>query len=671
MTSHRTWLGTRSFWLALTAVSVSGSSALAADDGGTLSPFAHGAGARAIGMGGAVTASAGDATAMIWNVAGLSRVTRFGVEGGYGELPESGTAEQFASLAIPSWRWGTLGVSIRHVGVNGVEQRDDRNVLVPGALSAGETEMALGYARPVATGVSLGAGLKLQRSAVGTLSDTGYGADLGLTVDAAPFVPETATWLTPLSFGLAVRNALQPSQRLRQDAVVDPRVVRTGVAWARSLTGPATLRLGADLDQSPGVSLHPHVGAELDWSEILALRTGLDGGRWSAGASIRWSTFALDYAYEQRDLSAIHHVGVSTAWGPTTSQSHEQARLAEEHRLAGKLTDIYQHRLAEQVDGLLDRARAASSAGQTQEALDAIAAARALAPDDRRASRLEAEVLRAEGDRLTRAGDPAGAALSYGRALEDAPDDSLAAAGRRRAQLELSRRANRSSHAGELNAAYALLGTGDVVRARNAFRRLHDAMPSDTTTAAMLERIKQALEQRRAAAIQAVRRDVASGRFDDAQRQIDLARSLDTSPADLATLQATVEAGRRQANEHVRPTQEPAAALPVASEAQRREADGRFREGQRLAAGGQTDRAVRAWELALSMDPSQVGARQALQREYLLRGMAAFGHGRLEEADVNWSRAVELDPSDARARGYLEQVRIQIVRTHELTGDGR
>ena len=61
---------------------------------------------------------------------------------------------------------------------------------------------------------------------------------------------------------------------------------------------------------------------------------------------------------------------------------------------------------------------------------------------------------------------------------------------------------------------------------------------------------------------------------------------------------------------------------------------------------------------------------KARLREYLLRGMAAFGRGRFADAEAHWSRAVELDPSDVRARTYLERARTQLERTRELTGTG-
>lgn len=644
--------------------------ARAGEDAGTLSPFASGAGARAIGMGGAYTVGTENAAALMWNPANLALAQRFGLETGFAQFEESGAGEQFVGVVLPSWRWGALGLTMRHVGVGGIEQRDAQNLVTGSLFSADETELTLGYARPMGSAVRLGAGFKLQGSTVGQASDAGFGADLGFAVDLAPLVGARAAWLSPLSLAVAVRNAIEPSQRLELDPVSDPRVMRFGMAWVRGI-GFSTVRFGADLDHSQGVTTHARLGGELEMRELLALRAGFNQGHLAAGTSLRWQGLQLDYAYEQRDLGVAHHFGISKMLGSTLTERREAVRAAQERRLADTLTAVYQRRLTEQVDELLARARDAWATKRTEAALDALSAARALAPTDTRAMALEAEILRSEGDRLLREGDAAGAALSYGRALEAFPGDSLASTGRRRAQAELARRSNRSRNAKELDGAYALFASGDLVGARVAFLRLRDAMPTDTVATVMLARIEQAIAQKLATTLEKFHRNLAAGLFDDAQRDLDAARVLGAPAADLAALNAQLQSGRQRDRDRSASPTAAAPTRPPVTDEQRRQADADYRQGSRLAAAGQMDPALRYWELALSLDPEHRGARQALEREYLLRGMVAFGHGRLEEAESNWSRVVDLDPSDARARGYLEQARISIARTRELTGNKR
>ena len=431
-----------------------------------------------------------------------------------------------------------------------------------------------------------------------------------------------------------MRNALEPAQRLDQESVSDPRLVRVGAAWRRDVLGPMGFTLATSFERAAGLPTRFEVGTELNLNTALALRGGLHAGHFAAGTSVRLGGVAVDYAYEQRDLGSAQRVGISKGFGPSVSESHAAAVLAQERALAQRLDQAYEGRLAEQVTGLFARAEQARADGRLDEALEAVTAARALAPQDPRGARLEAALLRAEGERLLRSGDPAGSALAFGRALEAWPGDSLAVAGRQRAQAELTQRANRSMHARELDQAIGLFASGDLAGARAALRRLHDLAPTDSTTATMLNRVERLLGERVAASLSRTRLDIEAGRLDEAEREFNAARALGATESDLQALRNALALARRGGREpQTGPgivTRAPALASPSA--AQRREADRHYRRGLDLASAGQTDNAVRFWELALSLDPGLPGARQGLEREYLLRGMAAFGRGRFSEA---------------------------------------
>src|SRR6185295_3843973 len=263
-----------------------------------------------------------------------------------------------------------------------------------------------------------------------------------------------------------------------------------------------------------GPAARLHLGAELTLAGTLALRSGLDGGRLAAGTGLLWQGFSVDSVYEQRDLGATQRIGVSKAIGPTVSASREAVRVEQERDLARRLEQAYEGRRREQVSGFLARVEAARADGRFDEAMEAVTMARALGPEDPRVKALEATLQRDEGERLERAGDPAGAAAAYARVLEASPGDSLAAAGRQRVQLALSRLAERSRHAGDLGEAYRLFGAGDLAAAREAFRRVNTAAPGDSESATMLRRIDATLEQRLASRLARARRDLADGLLD-------------------------------------------------------------------------------------------------------------------------------------------------------------
>ena len=101
--------------------------ARAAEDAGTQSVFAYGAGNRALAMGGAFVAAADDASATLWNPAGLGLAQRGEFEAVQSGDLGLGFREVYGSLVVPSWRWGAAGLVFRRFGVDGIEQRDGRN----------------------------------------------------------------------------------------------------------------------------------------------------------------------------------------------------------------------------------------------------------------------------------------------------------------------------------------------------------------------------------------------------------------------------------------------------------------------------------------------------------------------------------------------------------------
>jgi tetratricopeptide (TPR) repeat protein len=641
----------------------------AAEDGGTRSPFARGGGERGPGMGGAYVAVADDATAAIWNPGGLGLVPRLTVEVGQTWLGEADANERLVAVAFPSWRWGTLGLCFRHLGVGGIDQRDAADQPIAGDLSVTESELALAFGRPVARGLSVGAAVKMQRQVFGDLSATGLGADLGARVDAGELLGGRLPWAAPFSVGLTMRNLIEPSLRLTEDPVHDPRSMRAGLAWRHVLPYGAQLTLGTDLEHASGLSPRLSTGAELNVGALGSVRGGLNQGGVTAGMSLRWSGWSLEYAFEDRELGSVQRFGLTRSIGRSVAESREAARSAEQSALDARLEEAFESRRREQLRDLVARAESAAALGQSQDAIDAATAAQALAPGDSTVSRLAATLWRDEAGRWERAGDPAGAVSAYARALESWPGDSLAASGRRRAQAELeSVTRHRAGAAVEIDSAYGALASGDLLAARRLCARLRAEGLRDPDLLSALARVEEVLGQRIAGRVDAVRRDLDQGRLDAADRGITELVGLgvpgpeiDFLRRDLAQRLAAKRGAERSAVARATP--------PVATPEQQAEAERLYRRGLAVASRSSAE-ATRYWEWAHELDPAHRGASEALKREYLLRGMEAFGRGRLDEADRQWKKVLEIDPNDARARGYLERARVQVERTHELTVPG-
>src|SRR5262249_27724041 len=158
---------------------------------------------------------------------------------------------------------------------------------------------------------------------------------------------------------------------------------------------------------------------------------------------------SIDYAFEARDLGSSQRLGISRALGASVQERREAARVAEQRTLSAQVDREFERRLTEQLEGFLTQARSAQADGRLEDGLEAITAARALAPSDPRVNPLESSMLCAQAVLLERAGDMAGAMMAYGHASDLVPGDTLATHGRLRMQAELTRRAGRSAHAVE------------------------------------------------------------------------------------------------------------------------------------------------------------------------------------------------------------------------------
>jgi len=364
--------------------------ALAADDGGTRSVFATGAGNRALSMGGAFAGVADDASALVWNPGGLGRLQRLELQATHAAYGDFGSREDYVSVVMPDWRWGAAGLSMRYYGIDGVENRDGGNLLLGNNLSDSEIEIALGFGRPLSQTMSVGGAVKLQRQSLAGFSGSGLGADLGVLGRAPAALRSHTGWADRLTWGVAVRNAIQPEIRLDRESVRDPSVLRAGLAYEQPSIGGRPALLALDLEKSPGVGMKLHAGLDLRIHPLLGIRAGMNAGRVTAGMGVAWRDFTVDYAFANGDLSSIHRVGVSRALGRSVSQQREAALKAREAALQATLDEAFQKRQSEQLEDLLARVRSAQAEGNHDKALEVLATISILYPNQPDARALEA-----------------------------------------------------------------------------------------------------------------------------------------------------------------------------------------------------------------------------------------------------------------------------------------
>jgi tetratricopeptide (TPR) repeat protein len=667
--------------IAAALIAGSGTVSHAQDDGGGRSVFAYGAGNRPLALGGAYAAIANDASAPMWNPGGLGLIPRSELQMSHISYYNFGIDEQYGSLAFPNWKWGTFSATVRHFGVDDIEHRDDRNVLVDDGLSNSETEFLFGYGRAIGEAWSLGGALKVRHHSLAGQSGSGMGIDVGVVVKPLFVVAPNNRHRRRLSLGLAVRNAVEPKIQLDNESVPDPTGVRLGAAMYFPFFNDRNLLASVDLEKTRNMNARYHLGLELVAHPLLAIRFGVNDGMLASGAGVNWHGVTVDYTYEDAPLGGVHSVGASFNFGQTVAQSRTAAMKAREAEMQARLAEAFEKRQSERVADLLERASSAQRAGNYNEALRLIAVARTLDPDNIDAHLGEAVCLRKLAERQEAQGDYASAAVTYSRALSLTPNDAEANAGYDRCRMASDRQAARSKEIRvRFAAALDAFGTGDLAAARDGFASILRESPSDKEAAAMLSRTEDAIGHRVDAAVGDANRLIDWGVLDEAETVLAEAQGLrpDDTGVRAASARLTEALAQRKAAATAQSsatgtaaaTDTPAAGTAAGlSDDQRREAERLYESGVAAMKADRKQEAIKYFELVWAIDPKNSGAVEYLKREYLMQGMEYFADGRLNEAVATWEEALRVDPDDERVHGYLTRAREQIARTKQILGN--
>lgn len=663
--------------------------AAGADDGGLRSPFALGAGNRALGLGGAYVAVADDASAALWNPAGLAALERRRFEASHTALFGMGFGETYFSFVLPHWRWGNTSLTLRQFGTDGIEQRDDRNLLLADDLQDSETELVVAHARTLRPGLDVGAGLKLQHQTLAGYSGGGYGLDVGVLL--RPLILSGAgndAW----SVGLAVRNLLEPKIRLDQESVPDPRALRFGAAYRRPLAADIAGLASLDFEKTAGMGTRVHLGAEADYRGQAALRFGLLSGSLTAGLGVRWHDVRVDFAFEDHRFGAVKRVGLTLLQGPSVSETRAAALARAEAERRAQLAETFAESERQRRRELLDAVHAALDAGDYETARGRVDMMLVLDPGDADVHALERRVLTAQARAEQDAGDIESALITLGRLCALDPDNAEA---RRNLDALHVQDAARTERSREIQQLYAdgldAFAVDDYDTARSRFVRALELAPEDADVRAMLARVDRAVAQRLTVRIDEVRSLSRAGLVEEALAARDVVRLLGADAAVLDELDRSIDEARtrrdfdrrrrederqRQAvlaflSSQVEPEPTPATSEPVpettvVSAARRAELDALAQRARDVYAAGQVAEAVRLWELIWSEDPQDDETRDALRQEYLSHGMEHFSAGRLADAVDSWENALRIDPDDRRTRSYLDRGRQQLMRIRRL-----
>ncbi len=293
-----------------------------------------GAGARALGMGGAYVAVADGSIASYWNPAGLMQLQYPEIHLMHAERFAGVVKYNFATAAWPRSRNGTFGFGLMRLGVDDIPITVLKNPELPvGAVFEDENGQPvrnvpivvktvndveyvgyLSYARPWRSGAWIGGNVKVVRKAVGDHSAWGIGFDLAV--------------LTPLyrrvRFGMTVQDVTTTMivWDTGNKELVSPNF-KWGLAlplqWSRlDLVAAVDFdtrfenrRFSSQFNIGP-VSFDSHFGLEMVYRKVAYLRFGADIGRLTAGAGIQLPKLRFDAAFlSHRDLGDTYRISAT------------------------------------------------------------------------------------------------------------------------------------------------------------------------------------------------------------------------------------------------------------------------------------------------------------------------------------------------------------------------
>lgn len=285
----------------------------------TADPLLIGAGARSLGMGSAFVAVSDDATALYWNAAGLTQLSRNEIQAQHAEQFGGTVNHDFIVAGIRS-TLGTFGLGIVRLGVDGITLsglEDPTQPLSPGnrpvatgATGTSDYVLSIGYSRQIRPKLSVGTTLK----AIWRNLDVGDGTGYGL--DAAIHYRYDNHWQvgavirdltrTRITFDSGARDSIQPSLNVGAAYKTKIASLKGRIMIASSFV------LNQDTSEAEDAQLL-RTGLEYRHNKGLSGRLGLEGDHFTAGAGLEPSgRFRVDVAFlENGDLDNTYRISAS------------------------------------------------------------------------------------------------------------------------------------------------------------------------------------------------------------------------------------------------------------------------------------------------------------------------------------------------------------------------
>jgi len=281
-------------------------------------------GPRAIGMGGAFTASSGDISSLYWNPGGIASLTGSEAAFFHANL-YADIKHDFAAFTTNLQDIGNVGVFVNVLSMDEMKVRTIEKPEGTGELfNAGALVVGLSYARNLTHNFSIGFNAKYINEYIYNMSATGFALDIG-TLYRIPVLNELRIAASISNFGTKMRlegrdvlvitpsgaadgNLLNSNMELDQFDL--PLVFRFGLATDIIKMEDHVLSLGIDAIHPNDHTEYINTGLEYAWNDLLFLRGGYNslfeedsekGFTFGFGINYKIGSFLglkFDYAYQ-------------------------------------------------------------------------------------------------------------------------------------------------------------------------------------------------------------------------------------------------------------------------------------------------------------------------------------------------------------------------------------
>jgi len=279
--------------------------------------FLLGAGARAMGLGGAYVAVSDDATAFYWNPAGHALHHKKELHAQHTEQFGGSVNHDIIALGIP-FRQGGLGLAITRLGVDNIsftQLEDPTRPLGPDnrpvatqTVGTTDTALNLSYAHTLKAAIKLGITVKFIRRDLDVGTGSGFGIDVGLLYQLRP----------QLRMGLVIRD-LTKTQIQYDAGQKDPisPSIRMGASYVYAISTDhqvLTSVSGLFGHHTSGIEDQDilQFGLEYQYRHRLMFRFGFQGSHFTAGTGVRFNRGTIDLAFlENGQLNNTYRLSTS------------------------------------------------------------------------------------------------------------------------------------------------------------------------------------------------------------------------------------------------------------------------------------------------------------------------------------------------------------------------